>query len=536
MAMKVKSPPELKIAYELFSLPSAQHKAGLAGLLLLIESLRWRKKKPLPNIVGGPTTTGVTLELTPESLKTVYDDFFNPIVVEVPDGKGKTKPKEFPDGEFLTTLGMPPVWLNIWRDVIRNVIRAGAPAQFKPYRDRIKSAKRPKTWDWEKTWMELVKDNQTSLSASDYFGAESTTADGVPFKNRAREAFLLTFAPVASLPFLSQTLKRTSRAGERVFRFQRNAYVVATPEVSDLRDFVSEHPTHLATLDPATIGNSRNPTRALISVPEEGGLEFLASHRIAKEETAEFPTADGVSGVMITHLEYGKGSPHVQYIGMVRGSKVMLDEYRQIRDQSWNYLYRELRIRNLLDGQYWHTGADQFFGEYPAEAFVYHSGAPRLYFDSDVQRQFRAIRQTLADSKGHPEMIDEWPDKELADRIYWLTQTYVNHRTQDRCDGMTWDDYTKGKGDKENYRKQREKICLDAFLALRGRDDSDLVSYFVGTLCTVPQSLNQQQFRNVSEHLLTNPLKIKTLTMLALSAHSYLWDGDTKESKKNKAK
>lgn len=525
----------LTIEYDLFNLPSAQHKAGLAGLLLLIESLHRRKAKPLPEIVHGPTATSVTLKFTPESVKTIYDDFFKPIAIDVPDGKDKTKPKVFPRGEFLEALGMPTPWLNVWRDVIRNVIRAGAPAQFKPYRDRAKSTEPPKTWDWEKAWLELRKGKPTSLSASDYLGAESTTADRVPFKDRAKDAFLLTFAPGVSLPFLSQTLKRTTKANEAVYRFQRNAYVVATPEVSNLRDFVSDHADHVANLNPATIGNNRYPTQALISVPEEGGLEFLASHHIIKEHTSDFPTADCVSGVMITHLEYGKGSPHLQYIGMVRETKSILREYQHIREHSWNFLYRELRIRNLLNHERWYAFADQLFGGHPAEVFIFKTGSPRLYFDSDVERKFNAIRQDLALSKGDPDMVDDWLDKDLADRVYWLTQTYVNHRTADRCDGMTWDDYQK-QGRPKKYREAREKVCLDAFLALRGRDDADLASYFVGTICSVPQNMNQQQFRGVGEQLLTEDgrIKIKTLAMLALSAHSYLWDGEPNDSEGKK--
>ena len=41
---------ELTLSYSLFDLPSAQHKAGLAGLLLLIDSLRQRGADPLPDM------------------------------------------------------------------------------------------------------------------------------------------------------------------------------------------------------------------------------------------------------------------------------------------------------------------------------------------------------------------------------------------------------------------------------------------------------------------------------------------------------
>ncbi|MBI1247522.1 type I-MYXAN CRISPR-associated protein Cmx8 [bacterium] len=525
-----KTTQELTIHYNLYDLPSAQHKAGLAGLLVLIESLRRSGVENLPQCVEGPNATGVTLKFTEESLRELYDEFFAPIELEVPDGKNKTKSKQFPRARFLETIGMPPPWLKLWRDVIRDVIRAGAPAQFKPYVDRSDSAKPPATWDWQKTWNELQKDKPTSLSASDYLGAQASTADKIPFKDRAQTAFLLTFAPIVSLPFISRLLKRTSKAGEAVFRFQRNAYVVATPEVSYLDEFVDQYPRLLASLSPNTIGNNPLPAQASVSIPEEAGLEFLTLHLVT-EGVNKFPIASCVSGIVVTQLQYGKGSPHYLHMGTLYETGSVLDEYNAIREQSWNYLYREMRLRNLLARLPWHAGADQLFGEYPAEVFLHRQGYPPLYFGRDVQLKFKLINNNLKQVKGDLSMIDDGPDQELAARVYWLTQTYVNHRTAERCDGMTWDDYLKKKGDLAKYRKAREKVCLETFLALRGRDDQDIVSYVVGTLCSVPQNLNQQQYLHISQQLLTDPLKVKTLAMLALSAHSFLWDG-TDESKK----
>ena len=53
---------EMTLSYNLFDLPSAQHKAGLAGLLLLIDSLQQRGLAPLPD-VRNPSATSVRLTL-----------------------------------------------------------------------------------------------------------------------------------------------------------------------------------------------------------------------------------------------------------------------------------------------------------------------------------------------------------------------------------------------------------------------------------------------------------------------------------------
>ena len=517
----------LTLDYDLFGLSSSQHKAGLAGLLLAIESMRRREITAPPEITDGPTGTKVSIRLTPDSLKALYDEFFAPVIVVLKDKQGKEKPKTLPRAAFLETLGMPNPWLTLWRDVIANVIRAGAPAQFKPYRDRIDGATTPKTWDWETTWKELQADVSTSLSASVFLGAEGKNAERVPFKDQTRDAFLLTFAPIVSLPYISQTLKRTPKKGESgaSYRFQRNAYVIVTPEVAVLDDFVKEYPDLLATLNPKTWGKDPYPAEARISVPEEGGLEFLSSRRIVGEKAGGYLVADLVASVQITHLKYGKGSPQFLHMGAVSAKPEVLQQYEPIREHCWNLIFREQRVKNLLGEHPWYEGTDALFSEYPAELFIQlREKTPTFsFFGLDVRRTFRGIYSDLQEQKGTDTMPDDWQDKELASQVYWLLKQYVDRRTHEKTE-MTWEDFKEKRGDAKHYREIREKVCLNAFLAIRGRDDQDLISYFIGTLCSVPQNLNHDRFLTVSRQLLTEPDKIKTLAMLALSAHSYLWD------------
>ena len=71
----------LSLHYSLFDLPTAQHKAGLAGLLVMIESMRRRGLEPLPEVLElGPTQA--TFSLTRESLQTLCDDLFDAEIVD----------------------------------------------------------------------------------------------------------------------------------------------------------------------------------------------------------------------------------------------------------------------------------------------------------------------------------------------------------------------------------------------------------------------------------------------------------------------
>ena len=62
------APGELLLEYHLHDLPTAQHKAGLAGLLLMSESMKRRKIPDIPEALN-VTATGATIRFTAASLQ-----------------------------------------------------------------------------------------------------------------------------------------------------------------------------------------------------------------------------------------------------------------------------------------------------------------------------------------------------------------------------------------------------------------------------------------------------------------------------------
>ena len=65
----------LVLDYSLFELPTAQHKAGLGGLLLLARSMKerglWKGSDPVV------TTTTARLALSKETLQAIFDDLYD---------------------------------------------------------------------------------------------------------------------------------------------------------------------------------------------------------------------------------------------------------------------------------------------------------------------------------------------------------------------------------------------------------------------------------------------------------------------------
>src|SRR5688572_20673593 len=66
----------IELTYDPFVLPSAQHRAGLAGLLVLIESMRRRKIKALPEI-SFRSDGALTVALTKKSITSTFNDLYD---------------------------------------------------------------------------------------------------------------------------------------------------------------------------------------------------------------------------------------------------------------------------------------------------------------------------------------------------------------------------------------------------------------------------------------------------------------------------
>jgi len=106
----------------------------------------------------------------------------------------------------------------------------------------------------------------------------------------------------------------------------------------------------------------------------------------------------------------------------------------------------------------------------------------------------------------------------LSKRVHDLVTGYVLHKTEAKS-GIAWKEYNASKSEK--YREAREKVCADAFLRLRScRSRDDFVSFFTGTICSVPQFLPLEEYERFSLALLDEVKweDVKALAMLTLSS------------------
>jgi CRISPR-associated protein Cmx8 len=401
----------IELRYVLHDLPSAQHKAGMAGLVVVLKSLQPRTRRPLPEILH-LSSGELRIRVSDASLQVVFDDLYDATTEEVQVAKkwpgqrplrevstaqrdpetGKTQQvKQYvyervvPRAEFLRALGTPPVWLKLWRDAVWSTLR-GIPKTRLPYEQRRDG--HPATVG-AATWADLVRwrsstqkgrPYSTGLAGALFIGAQARTAEGVPFQGDASHNVLLHFWPAVMTCWVPEVL-RVERT-RRQLRVERDqvGYVLTVPEIADLEEFVETFPRVVGELRSETAGF--RPRQALISLPEEGALEFLSEvSRIARARAGREETSWSVHSVEVYHLrKRGNTIPvlHASRVPMDRGT---LERYDLVRELHHPLLKAQL-IRNVLQNTPWHHGFDGAFATNPSEMFF------RGDFAREVARRF----------------------------------------------------------------------------------------------------------------------------------------------------
>lgn len=523
----------MELRYSLAELPSSQHRAGLAGLVLMVDWLSKQKREARRGVCEiaecGPH--GLLLRMDQAGLGALFDVVYKASAeeqaypaafknkeptrteaVESLDARGKTKsktvyiyPVTVPDGAFIVasdkthTPGKPGLWVKLWRDMVWSILR-GVPATRRPFELR---AEGEATRDAEDTWADLQRgDRAVDLPSTYFLGVQSSTAEGVSFRDRARFQFLLHFWPFIAqiyVPVVVDNEGKTNHAG----------YAIAVPDVADLAGFCEELQDVLAsrTGEDNKLAGYR-PRGAVIDLSVEGGLDFFVRlKRQLQRREGQRGTGDYVLGVDVFHMEKDGNNIRVRSFGRVEPDDRVIDEYARVHGTLWSPLFRRQRIANLIARHpRWYHGFDRIVATTPWKLTIGND-----YFRHDARILFEQEAANMTES------TDTQPSP-LPAILYRLVGAYISGKIAGKynvkySDGMS--DEQRGK-----YREYREKIARDAFLAIRSRTGVDFVDFFTATLCSVPQHMKEADFQRLSLALLDDHEReqVRTLTLLALSA------------------
>jgi CRISPR-associated protein Cmx8 len=574
----------VRLRYDLGDLPTTQHKAGLAGLVLQVESMRGRDlpAASIP-ILENVSSTAVEVLFTEHSIRGLFDDLYDAEIVEarsaskwagkppkrevvdapvaqdqteyqVDAAVGKTagpagarsRPRRWfiydvvqPKGHFLRhfTADDKEIWHKLWRNMLWEIPR-GKPTTRGPFNRR---AEGKPSGEGEALWRELAafdaggRQRSMDVAGSVCLGAQAINAERVPFVDRVDQALLLHFWQLTVRVFVPE---QVDGSGDRQFV----GYLLAIPEVADLRRFGRLFKRALSQLDPQASGY--RPRAALISLPEQGALEFMDNlGRLANQTVSELDeVADAVTAVEFFQMVKAGNNVKTMSHGHVSARRGLLTEYEGIRRSCRSALFLTGRLLALLRDRRWYEEFGGLMARQTWPVFVHSDRTPRVHrsFASDTRRRFEALsheqklraRVAGKEGSGVTQIVQE---RQLDTLVYRLVRNYVRRKTEVKS-GMSYDSVRSRKTKDESGRERtdypkpwvdaQEKVCSDLFLGFRSRHDDEFVSYFSATVGSVPQGSSfssEGDFALVARALLDEERwqDVKTLAMLAVSASSY---------------
>lgn len=544
----------LALDYHLAELPSSQHRAGLAGLVCII---RWLERQPdfkekVANGAIGRLTRlddlGATLELNQAGVEALFDEIYaasteeqerpqllknrNKEVIpplreverEITDQKGKTKTKTtyvypvvVPAGSFLadpsydkSVEGKNGLWIKLWRDMVWSILR-GVPATRKPFEARAEGIYSD---DAISVWQQLTQseDYTVDLPSTYFLGAQASNAENVPFKDRARFQFLLHFWLFAAQIYVPAV---TDNEGKRNFV----GYALAIPDVAKLEWFCDQLPEVLS--ERSVEKSGYRPRDAIVDLAVASALDMMKRLRDRLQQTTgEQLAEDMVFGIDVIHTEKQGNNVRVLSSTRLDPEESMLDEYAQIRDWFWSPLFRRQRLLNLVNHQPWYTNFDRLLCTLPYERSI-----EDRYFQRDVREKLKALSD---EAKSMDETTATEKSSDIEVLVFRLVSNYVTRKLKSKYD-LEWKAEWKGlkndelnlKPDYKKYSEMKSKIAKSAFLDIRSRtEQTDFINYFVSSLCSVPQHMRSESFVELTQALYQETDKIRTLTLLALSANS----------------
>ena len=550
----------IELDYKLAELPSAQHRAGLAGLILMTRELRqqpWFFERDNPVVEFTELKEySATLKLNLEGLKALFDLTYKALIKESATNKKRKKTVNkkkvdrepdridegsdqpfiyydpLPHGAFLFSWdkSIEGLWINLWQDMLFKIVKVKSASQT-----RFKDKKGGTFHDEDavKLWQELQNpENTIGLSGSYLLGAESKNAERIETKDKLKYQFLLQF-----WVFVIQVYRpaKLDNEGKRKLRWQQGKtnfswYAVAIPDVANLIDFCDEFQSVLEARGVKKYGTL--PREAIIDLPEEGALDLL---RLLKQriscETGSQTLEDLILGVELIHVERNDSDNKTKILSFSYVEPIVsqIDRYAEIQNAYWCPWFRKQRLLNLIrDKPAWYE-FDDLLSRAPRKWLNKEKETEKgidksnLYFSHDAKAFFRI---EIFNQDQNKAMTQKVRDTELI--VYKVCQSYVLSKLESKHE-MEWykksDDIqyprnskTKSKIKQSEYNEKKYKIANEAFLAVRSRTEKQsFIDYFVSSLYPF---IKEEEFTQFARELFDDRQwqKIRALTLLALAS------------------
>lgn len=439
-------------------LPSAQHRAGLAGLVLLVQWLGQRSNRAGICKITKLDQYGAIFEIDREGMRSLFNELF--AASWQPREKEEGKRDAVPTGAFLAEFdpsGTEKNWLSLWQELVVRILRNKSRNRL-PF---VARAEGQETKEAENYWEKLIANSTEEISGTYLLGARAKNAELTPFLTTARLKFLLHFWPLVIW------VNRLMRLGK-----DKTSYFIAIPDVFDLKLFCKTFPKLFRQQGTEKTG-AKIPKASLVSVPAGVSLEALY-------------VIDEISPLYSAHTS-------------LRQAILGIEIYQAIRTK------HDIVIQNFKRVTTEHTRRD----------------CRNLYEQYLEDFYSMPTKKTSDENKiGEPtEKIPRKPPESIEEAVYEIVHTYLNRKVSIK-ENLVWDKIKEDKEKRKEYNEKKRKIALTAFYDVRSRTGEDFIEYFTAKLCSVSQFISEKGFLQIAYSLSQEPSKVRYLTLLALSAQA----------------
>ncbi len=534
------------LRYNLWNLPSSQHRCGLVGL---VEVLRWMKmndeRKGTAKLLK-VSAQDVEVELDQEGIEDIFNQIYAASTEErrlpkpYKDKNGNEKPwlrKEeeetidpktqkksmktsyiyteiVPLGAFLldrdpSRNGESGVWIKLWRDMVWNILR-GVPATRKPFENRAKKLGPQDTKtvpeDAKKIWHAINSQHQSiELPSTYYLGAQSKTAENTGFRDQASNLFLLHFWPFVTQVYQPQVV---DNEGTR----KNVGFAIVIPDISNIKIYADEIKNLL--LDRNTDLAGYRPKQAIVDIPLESALDFMNHLHEGLQQRVGKHISDVVFGFDVIHAEKEGNNVRIRSVHRMQTNVHLLTSYLPTKDL-WSYTFRTHWLWNIILSKHRWSGFDKVCTQKPIDTTFND-----YKFRHDARHMLR----------GDSTMDNRSDSVNLEQMVFDIARKYVAKKVAMK-EGVSWK--SEETAEVKKYKEKTEDTARKAFLAVRSRSGIDFIEFFTGTLCSVPQFLPLERYEKLSKTLIEDPERVRTLTLVALSAAAYVSDSSPKTKTTN---
>ncbi len=578
--MKVtKNKNVVTLKYVLSQLPSSQHRAGLAGLVLII---RWLQKQPeFKNLANAKLKVTdldadtVTVQFNLAGFTALIKAHFSAAFEEREREKkranskqkfqtikrkvrnpdtGKSKLITFyiytdivPQGDlvrsFEPTNSQNLVWTKLWQEVTWAVLRPRDKQRlpFKAMANDTEPSEIEKIWNLLRDkpnstrWLDSATQvrrpppSKVSLSSTYMLGAQAKNNEGVPFTDLAKDRFLLNFWSYVARIYLP--LKIDAKGKPELY-----GYAIAIPDVRHLAAFCEHFPAILQQRKTEELWGK--PRSAIVRNLEETGLDSLGSiHSYLSQIKSELNIDKLLFGIDVFHIfrpqDKPQSKPQILSIKRYLPHRNEIAEFTKLQDKLYSPLFRQQYWQNLTRDRPRIEGFYTLLRDSPTAETL-----KNRWFCQDFRTVFspnnNAMKQketeiVTSEKTEKPDSTDNSElnaPKEISieSLLLRLLKTYTRHQLERRFK-LKWDENWNNLKTKElkeiaayqEYKKKRQQIIVDLHHDLcRPRQVHEFLAYFAAKFTDVYQYITTEEYLLLAKLIQTEPEQIRILCLLAL--------------------